>query len=321
MKMHIRSRATPSGIFITEVAMGDGPTAAVFAGVHGNERGSRRGAQDFLSSVLKQPLITGGKLVVVQNANPLACILGKRSVDTDMARCINNPDAAGAGYESIPARELKELCDSIKPDAALDLHTMGGKTVFDPVNPLPVFGFLDHPENQEMLSALGVPTQVTGWPELHGQEYDLAMYIQSLGGKALVAECGHHDDPASAGSAWHLAVNLLRFMGMIPEDHMKPDVPSGLLADGKNPSRVHLVKRIPAVEGAVFAQAGFYNFMPVEPSQVITEVDGKPAFTVPDDGNSYRLVIPKTDNKGNITVPPGQTCALLGRVTTPDLRI
>lgn len=91
-----------------------GPSLAIFAGVHGNEKAGVYALQKLLPNL--KP--TRGKLYIAF-ANPEAIQANVRMVNKNLNRCFK-PDNTGTLAEDKRARELMKVLD--KCDALLDLH-------------------------------------------------------------------------------------------------------------------------------------------------------------------------------------------------------
>lgn len=100
---------------ITKITNGKpGPTLAIFAGVHGNEKAGVFALQELLPSLT----ITKGKLFLVF-ANPPAIKANVRMVNKNLNRCFIEGNK-GSEPEDVRARELMKILDEC--DALLDLH-------------------------------------------------------------------------------------------------------------------------------------------------------------------------------------------------------
>lgn len=91
-----------------------GPTVAIFAGVHGNEKAGVYALRELLPTLQ----ITKGKLYVVF-ANPPAIEQDVRMLAKNLNRCFT-VENTGTTYEDVRARELMKMLDQC--DALLDLH-------------------------------------------------------------------------------------------------------------------------------------------------------------------------------------------------------
>lgn len=156
-----------------------GPSIAVFAGVHGDERVGINA----LRAILPQLSITKGTLYVVF-ANPPAIEAGTRMLTKNLNRCFyKNND--GHTPEDQRARELMEILDNC--EALLDLHasddTSGGPFVICEENAF------------DIAKRLNVPIVSTNWTEAEPGGTDAYMYLNNKIG--LCVECGYITDSDS----------------------------------------------------------------------------------------------------------------------------
>lgn len=149
----------------------EGPTVAVFAGVHGNEKAGVYALESLVNSLS----IEKGKVYLVF-ANPDAIKSNVRMINKNLNRCffISNE---GDLPEDIRARELMAILDSC--DALLDIHMFygdGEPFIICEDNALDVAGIFD------------VSIVSTNWSETEPGATDGYMYSKNKVGVCL--ECG-----------------------------------------------------------------------------------------------------------------------------------
>ena len=149
-----------------------GPTLAIFAGVHGNEKAGVYALQQ-LSTELK---IIRGKVLLVF-ANPPAIEAKVRMVNKNLNRCFLK-DNKGDKPEDIRARELMRVLDGC--DALLDLH------MFYDDNGLPFAICEDN--SLEIAKLFEIDIISTNWNEVEAGATDGYMYQQGKVG--VCVECG-----------------------------------------------------------------------------------------------------------------------------------
>lgn len=111
--MESNSRVITSDI-IAITGLAPGPTVAIFAGVHGNERAGVYALQQLLPTLT----VTKGTLYIAF-ANPPAIEANVRMIAKNLNRCFYKGNT-GTDPEDVRARELMTVLD--KCDALLDLH-------------------------------------------------------------------------------------------------------------------------------------------------------------------------------------------------------
>lgn len=160
---------------ITKIESGvHGPTIAVFAGVHGNEKAGVMALQEALP-VLEEEVVKGTFYGVF--ANPPAVEQNVRAVNKNLNRCfVKGTD--GSTYEDKRAKKLMSLLD--KCDALLDLHAFR-----DEVSPPFIIC-----EEDSLDIAQQLPPEIisTNWSDAEPGATDAYMFEN--GKPAICLECG-----------------------------------------------------------------------------------------------------------------------------------
>lgn len=161
----------PDDVFVIG-SKASGPTVAIMAGVHGNEKAGVYALRELLPTLQ----ITRGKLYIVF-ANPPAIEQDVRMLAKNLNRCFVSGNT-GTAYEDVRARELMELLDEC--DALLDLHMFyddaGKPFVICEDDALPIAQKLD------------VDIISTNWTEVEPGGTDGYMHIKGKIG--ICVECG-----------------------------------------------------------------------------------------------------------------------------------
>jgi succinylglutamate desuccinylase len=229
-----------------------GPTLAIIAGVHGNERAGVYALQQLLPNLT----ITRGK-VYAAFANPPAIEANVRFITKNLNRCFL-PDNQGNDYEDQRARELMSMLD--KCDALLDLH------MFYDDDGVP---FAICEDNVlELAQKLDVDIISTNWTEVEPGGTD--GYMFEAGKLGLCVECG----PISKAEAYTpLTVKtvhqFLKYFDMTNEPVEYSATPKRLIRAQK---AIHK-----SSDNFVLAP-GLHNFDRLEPGQVIA-TEGDQQFT------------------------------------------
>ncbi len=157
-----------------------GPTVAIFAGVHGNERAGIM-TLDYLINNL---VVTRG-IVYLVYANPRAIKQGVRYTEKNLNRCFLSTSSQGETYEEKRAVELMELLDTC--DALLDLHSYN-----EPYGESTPFAICEK-DCIEIVSNFDVPIVLTGIDQYEKGGSDGYMFNQGKIG--ICVELGAIEDP------------------------------------------------------------------------------------------------------------------------------
>lgn len=166
-----------------------GPTVAVFAGVHGDERVGIM-AIDHISKNLK---ITRGVVYLVM-ANPPAIERNRRYITKNLNRCFGENSDDGS-YEDKRATELRQILDT--SDALLDLHAfkndqqlyasvdkIGARVVIEEAKPFVIC----ESDSFEVAKIFDIEVISSGWTAAEPGATDGYMHKQGKTGICL--ECG-----------------------------------------------------------------------------------------------------------------------------------
>ena len=166
----------PNNVFVKKGAQ-QGPTLALVAGVHGNERVGIMALQTLW------PMLDIAKgTVYAIYANPEATTKDVRFIEKNLNRCFV-PGNVGTTFEERRARELMPILDQC--DAVLDLHaTNSTKTT-----PFIITEQL----SMDLARALDFPIISTGWNDAEGGAVD--GYVYKRGKVAVTTELGSTNTP------------------------------------------------------------------------------------------------------------------------------
>lgn len=254
-----------------------GKTAAVFGGVHGNERVGVDAVRQAASNLK----LERGTVYVVE-ANPLAIAQDVRFVEKNMNRCFleNN---TGSTYEDNRARELMELLKEC--DALLDIHASNSRSATP-------FVICEGNESRALAKTLDFPLITDGWDAVEPGATD--GYMSRLGKLSLGIECGSvFDGGAQVHRATSSITRFLAHLGII-ETAPVPAVP-----DQKH---VHMFF-CHVVEVDFSPSREFADFEPVRKGELIGTDGGKNIYA-PED--ALAVFVRRRDG-------PGQEAFLLGR--------
>ena len=176
-----------------------GPTLAIFAGVHGNEKAGVLA----LEKVKKEVNIRAGTVYFVL-ANPKAIEQDVRFIEKNLNRCFLS-SATGNTYEEQRARELMSLLDGC--DALLDLHASNA----DKSTPF----IICESNAYDIAKRLDFTLISSGWDHIEPGATDGYMYQQGKPGLCL--ECGslkYSED--HVGLAEDSIYQFLQYFGCIP---------------------------------------------------------------------------------------------------------
>ncbi len=177
-----------------------GPSVAIFAGIHGNEKAGVYALQELLPGLeLKR-----GKLYAAFG-NPAALAADVRMLGKNLNRCFYAGNA-GTDPEDVRARELMAVLD--KCDALLDLH------MFYDDNGQPFAICEDN--GVALASKFDVDIISTNWAETEPGATDGYMHLQGKIG--ICVECGPLAKSREyTGFAKHTALQFLKHLDMISD--------------------------------------------------------------------------------------------------------
>ena len=164
-------------IIVTKTVKNSGPTVAVFAGVHGNERVGIMAIERLLSEIE----VKAGVVHFVI-ANPLAVEKNVRFVEKNLNRRFLE-DNQEVSMEDDIARKLMKLLDSC--DALLDLHACNEPEIEPFV--------ICEEKSLKMAEIFDVGTVSIGWKDFEAGSTDA--YMDRQGKIAIGLECGSVDSP------------------------------------------------------------------------------------------------------------------------------
>jgi len=168
----------------------DGPTVAVIACVHGNERVG----VDVLRHIVEEVRVIRGKVWLI-GGNPRAYALNKRFVERDLNRCFG---VDGIAYENERAREIVEVLDQC--DAVLDIHQS-----FEPQN-FVVCESISVP----LACKFDVPYVITSVNDLNVGSTDA--YMESKGKIGICLESGGMNDADQVENEEYAFGGVVRFL-------------------------------------------------------------------------------------------------------------
>lgn len=219
-----------------------GPTLAIFAGTHGNERAGVYALEKLLPTL--QP--TQGTLYLAF-ANPPAIAANVRMVTKNMNRCFL-VGSQGSTYEDKRARELMRVLD--KCDALLDLHMFydsGEPFAICEDNALPIAQLFD------------VSIISTNWNQIEPGAADGYMYDQGKIG--ICVECG--PIPEAEEYVDFAATTIFQFLQYF-------DMSPSEVQNSKSSKRHIVAKKAVHKKSSTFQlQPGLKNFQNLQEHQLI----------------------------------------------------
>lgn len=189
----------PENVFVRRGPQ-KGPSVAIFAGIHGDERVGIEAIREILPKLQ----VTRGTLYVAF-ANPPAIEKGIRMVNKNLNRCFYSGNK-GTTYEDQRARDLMSILDRCV--ALLDLHA------YDDISGDP---FTICEENSlDLAVKLEPPIVSTNWTNTEPGGTDAYMYL--CGKVGLCVECGHVNEPAKyLDLAKTTILQFLRYYNMVDD--------------------------------------------------------------------------------------------------------
>lgn len=242
-----------------------GPTLAIFAGVHGNERAGILALEELISSLQ----IKAGVLYAVF-ANPPAIKENARFITKNINRCFQS-DNQGTEYEDKRARELMIILD--KCDALLDLHA------FDNTDGEPFIICED--ESLQVASIFDPDIISTGWNKAEPGSADGYMFENGKIGICLengqIKQSEKYKELAVKSS-----LQFLKYFGMIDSD----------VEFSKN-KKLHLKVKYAVIKTSekFKMEKGFKNFQKLQEGQLLA-IDDNSEYLAKDD--EY-IIFPKPD--------------------------
>lgn len=235
---------------VTKTGKKPGPTVAVFAGVHGNERVGIMALESLVPTIQ----ITAGTVHFVI-ANPEAAQKNVRYIEKNLNR-IFLEGGRDNSLEGLIAGELMELLKSC--DALLDLHACNEPDI-DPF-------IICEETSLELAKTFDVQTISFNWK--HFEEGSTDAFMDRQGKLAIGLECGSLSGPeAHVGFAKRSILHFLSYMGNLSNASAVPPM---------RPMRI--VKIVGATpmppEGIIFRQ-DYRTFQKMVKGEIFAESAGK----------------------------------------------
>lgn len=237
---------------ITITGPDPGPTVAIFAGVHGNERAGIYALQELIPKLK----LTKGTLCLAF-ANPPAIEANVRFINKNLNRRFFAGND-GKGYEDTRARELMTILD--KCDALLDLHMFYSDGNVEP------FAICEEP-SIKVAGAFDLPLIATNFTNVEKGGSDGYMFLRGKVG--ICVECG----PISQSSelkdyAIKTVYQFLQYYNMIQPQTALSDKPKKIL------KALYAVKKDTET---IALEPGFKNFDSLTEGQLIA-TDGQKQY-------------------------------------------
>lgn len=221
-----------------------GPTVAIFAGVHGNERAGVYALKELIETLT----IKSGKVFLVF-ANPPAIKSNVRMLEKNLNRCFYKGNDGNA-WEDVRARQLMSLLD--KCDALLDLHMF-----YDEGEPF----IICENDSIEIAKIFDVSIISTNWTEVEPGGTD--GYMHKMGKVGICLECGPiSKSKECAPYAKNAVYQLLAYYKIIEEDIKHSSIDKTI---------VKAEKAIYKSSNAFKLLPGFKNFDQLSEGQVIAK--------------------------------------------------
>lgn len=257
-----------------------GPTIAVFAGMHGNEKAGVYALQELLPTLT----IEKGTLYIAFG-NPPAIDANVRMLEKNLNRCFYKNNT-GTSYEDTRARELMAVLDSC--DALLDLHMFSD----DDGEP-----FIICEENAfDIAKLFAVEIVSTNWSTTEPGATDGYMYEQGKIG--ICVECGPISKSKEyAPFAKQITLQFLQYFDMLTTNNeLKP---------AKKQTYIEAYKIIYKTSDSFVLTPGFKNFQFLSAGQLIA-ADGEKKFLA-NEGDC--IIFPHYKER------VGAEACILGRIT------
>lgn len=240
----------------------DGPTVAIFAGVHGNEKAGVFAMQNLLPNLN----ILKGKLYVVF-ANPPAIEADVRMINKNLNRCFYWGNE-GRSPEDVRARELMNILDEC--DSLLDLHMF-----YDPGG----VPFVICEDNAlDIAQLFDVKVISTNWTEVEPGGTD--GYMFSKGKVGICVECG----PIARAKefttfAENTVFQYLKYYGMVD---------ANVRFSTSKKRGVRAMKAVNKTSKNFVLSPGLSNFERLKPGQLLAK-DGDKSYLA---GNDECIIFP-----------------------------
>lgn len=185
------------------------PRLLITGAVHGNEDCGTQAINHLIKAINQSEIaINNGAITLIPVVNSRAYKQNIRCIDADLNRLMSK-DIKGNGYEYELAPYLMKEIESC--DYLLDLHSFSGDG--------PAFIFQDYNTASTIAwaNALSIEYVLEGWPDLSKKQYhvnDTASYANAHGKTVLTVECGQHNDPLSAMTAYDVILDTLAALGL-----------------------------------------------------------------------------------------------------------
>lgn len=220
-----------------------GPKVIVTGAVHGNEPCGPRAITRMIEDLRAgRRQIRRGTVTFVPVVNGLAYRQNRREGERNLNRALREYPVP-ASHED---RVANLLCPLLRAhDVLIDLHSFAAEgPAFALIGPEDNTGdlepFAGAAQELKLAQALGLSLVVHGWMPAHrraleahgraaaiGEAVGTSEYMRFAGGAAVTVECGRHDDPVAAETAFRVLVRGLAQLGLLlPED---PEAPAPAL--------------------------------------------------------------------------------------------
>jgi succinylglutamate desuccinylase len=256
----------PNNVFVKQ-GVQDGPTLALVAGVHGNERVGVMALQALWPTLE----ITKGTVYAIYG-NPEAIAKNVRFIEKNLNRCFIAGNV-GTSLEERQARELMPILDQC--DAVLDLHATNS------VKTTP-FIITEQP-SMDLARALDFPIISTGWNEAEGGAVD--GYVYERGKIAVTTELGSTKTPELyLDLAKQSIIAFLRFYGCIEGEVPTPT---------QTPKYVHIVRSVLKQTNALRFTKDFADFEALFEGEVFAK-DGDTEYRA---GKKECIIFPRPEKE------------------------
>jgi predicted deacylase len=272
----LKDAQIPSAVEIT--ADTPGPSAVVFAGVHGDEVSGVHAIEKlFFDFFVGERKLRQGSLSLVR-VNEQALAAERRYMRYNLNRLFRetySPEIDRGSYEFRRAQELKTLLRNC--DYFLDLHSA----------PIAQEPFVVAEQGvADFFSRLGIARIMTGWSKFSGGAIggDAENYANTHGAKSATLESGSHFDKRSNDVAYKAVLSFLSLLGMI----------DGVERQGAASSEIVDMYSVVTKESEDFRYVGEVdNFQPIPKGKPFAFQNGQ-ALTVSED--SFLLIPMKPED-------------------------
>lgn len=196
---------------IKKVGMEEGPTLAIFCGVHGNEKAGIYAVE----KIVQEIRIQKGEVYFVF-ANPKAIEKNIRYVEKNLNRCFL-PNQNGNTHEEQRATILMNILD--KCEALLDIHASNSKKTTP---------FVITDNGFEITKHMSFEIVATGFDEIEPGATD--GYMKSRGKIGICLECGYSGEGEKNSSlAYKSILQFLQYFNVIEETVDKDNISQRIL--------------------------------------------------------------------------------------------